>query len=621
MQRFVFLLSLPAAKNTQQNDDSFGSYFISNVDIIRTEHLWILLSFILLLLLIFNYWRFKKYKQKHNNDSNEVFRKMYNNSPVMMHSIDMEGNLIYVNNYWLKILGYQESEVIGKKSSDFFAGELHHNYPKVFQKLLNTGKLQDYEAQMQCKNGSLIYVLLTAELSYENGKPVRSYTILMNITERKNTVKALQESKHKLDSIMQNATEAIFVLQNAKIQYANNITSKILGYSIDELKIHPFQKILFPEDRPWVMNKYEKRMQGEEVPQQYSLRVVRKDQKVIWAEVNAIYLLWDNKPAVLVFLFDISERKKHEDILIKQAWDLYEQNEKLELLNQELRKKNTVLDEHQSELTDYADELKSALEEVDDKTRRIEQAHKDMMDSIEYARLIQDAVLKTSDELSDLFEHFIIFKPQTIVSGDFYFFKRIKHYQVFAVGDCTGHGVPGGFLTMFGVNLLREVLASSDLLNPAEVLEKMRWKVKNVFQFSRHHDGMDISLAVYDMEHHKLHFSGANLSAILCSGKTLQKLHTVRNPIGFYVEETPFESITLDINSGDTLYIYSDGFKDQFGGPENRKYQFRRFRELISTYHNEPMQKQKKRYEQEHQNWKQDEAQVDDITVIGIRFA
>ncbi len=580
-----------------------------------------LIIFLLLAYLLFNQFGYLIFLRGYSRRRNEIFRQFYTNSPIMMHSIDNEGNIIYVNDYWLKTLGYEKREVIGKKSANFFSGPVKDNYETFFYNLMKNGALRDFEATMMKKDGTEVFVLLTSEVIYDkNGKAMHAYSIIMDITERKKAELQVLESKHKLDSIMNNAVEAIFVLQNEKIQYANEVTASVLGYDPEELFNYPFQSIVYADDREWVLNNYKKRMRGEDVPQSYSFRVNKKKGDIIWVEIHALFLKWDNKPAVLIFLLDISERKKHEDILIKQAWDLYEQNEHKEKLNKELQEKNRVLDEHKEELMEYADELKAALEEVDDKTNRIEQSHRDMTDSIEYARLLQEAVLDSGDKLPGNFEHFIFFKPQSIVSGDFYFFKQINGLHVFALADCTGHGVPGGFLTMFGMNVLQEVIATTDLRNPSEALERMRKRVKNVFHSSRHHDGMDMTLCVYDPERRYLYYAGANQTAIVFSQNRKQVLKPVYNPVGYYVNECAFETKTITINQNDILYMYSDGFKDQFGGPKNKKYQFKKFSKFLSDNYEKPLWEQKQLLFNEHKRWKGKEDQLDDITVIGIKF-
>ena len=152
------------------------------------------------------------------------------------------------------------------------------------------------------------------------------------------------------------------------------------------------------------------------------------------------------------------------------------------------------------------------------------------------------------------------------------------------------------------------------------ILEILRQKVKNVFRYSRHHDGMDIALCVYDKPQKVMHYAGANMSAILISNGEERILKPVFNPIGYYVQENPFTSEDIHVNGDEILYLYSDGFKDQFGGERGRKYQFRHFKEFLMKNHGKTMEAQKQLITDEYHNWKGTQSQLDDITVLGVKL-
>ncbi len=619
----------------------------------------ILLSIAVLLLLILllrSKLELFRLQQVDKWDDEHRFKTLYNKSPVMMHSIDLEGRLVFVNDYWLKKMGYTRAEVIGRTSESFFSGSIRENYNEIFNLLLKDAVINNFDAKMIRKDGSSIYVSLTAELHYDKkGSPYRASTVMMDITERKKAVDQLKESKHKLDSILNNAREAIFILQDERIKFSNKAATKVLGYGVEDLNYTSFTDIIHEDDKKQVVENYYKRMRGENIPSQYSFRILQKNGKIIWVEINAVYLLWDKKPAILIFLIDITERRKHETMLAEQTTALKKQHEFQVALNKELNdknealdnsskelkkyahelknamkelddknkaleRKNKVLDEHQEELEDYADELTAALEEVDVKNKRIEQAHTDMMDSIGYAKIIQEAVLKTSDEIKTVFDHFIIYQPKDIVSGDFFFIKKIGELYLFALGDCTGHGVPGGFLTMLSVNLIQETIAISNIKKPEQILETIREKLKQVFHYSRHHDGMDLALCVYDRGKKELTYTGANMPAIVIRDGIADVFKPVFNPVGYYIQEHPFKSQTIKVKENDVLYLYSDGFKDQFGGTNQKKYQSRRLNQLLENNCDIDMDKQKQMLIKEFNDWKGNEQQLDDVTLMGIRL-
>jgi PAS domain S-box-containing protein len=601
-------------------------YLLAKIVWIQENDLSIIFTLLvlILLLLITTFLIYRKYIKLKKNECTKgdvIYRKLFDNSPIMMHSIDLNGTLLYVNNYWLKILGYSAEEVIGKKSEQFFTGVVRSSYRDKFEELIQKGYLNEFEAEMVKKNGDVVVVLITSEVSYDaKGEPVQSFSIMMDVTKRKIAEREVLESKYKLDSILNNSVEAIFILQDEKIKYANPATTEILGYKQKELFESKFESIIYHEDKQFVMNNYSKRMRGEEVPTRYSFRTVKRNGEVIWIEINAVFLLWDGKPAILVFLVDITSRKRQEDMMNAQARGLIEKNELQTKFNDELKKKNLELDENQRELQDYADELKAVLEEIAVKNQRIEETHQDMMDSIEYARIIQEAVLRISDNINENYENFVLFMPKDIVSGDFYYYKENENLSIFVMADCTGHGVPGGFLTMLGVKLLQQVLGSTDALKPSRILEKLREQFKTVFSKSRHHDGMDMAICVYDKDNLKLHYAGANLPALLVSNNEQTIMKPVFNPIGFYMNEKPFISQSFDVIPGDSIYMYSDGYKDQFGGEKGRKYQSRRFLKFLDEIGDKTMPQQKELLVEEYKNWKGKEDQLDDITILGVKL-
>jgi PAS domain S-box-containing protein len=600
--------------------------FLCKIDLFLDSNFLIVISLLVVFTIVLGgavilFLNNRELRKELANKNDATFKRLFNNSPIMMHNINIEGEILSVNSSWLKILGYDEEEVIGKKSELFFTGNIRHTYKMKFEELLQNGYLNEFEAEMVKKNGEVIIVLITSEVSYDlNGEPFQSFSIMMDVTKRKRAEREVLESKYKLDSILNNSVEAIFIMQDERIKYANPATTEILGYSQKELFESKFEKIIYHEDKKFVMDNYAKRMRGEEVPTRYSFRTVKRNGEVIWIEINAVFLLWDGKPAILIFLVEITSRKRQEDMMNEQAKTLIEKNELQEKFNEELKRKNIELDEHQRELQDYADELKAVLEEVAVKNQRIEETHQDMMDSIEYARIIQEAVLRISDNINNNYENFVMFMPKDIVSGDFYYYKEKNEYSIFALADCTGHGVPGGFLSMLGVKLLQEVLANSKELKPNIILEDLREKFKVVFKESRHHDGMDIAVCIYDKNNSKLHYAGANLPALLVANGEQIMMKPVYNPIGFFMGEKSFITHSYDIAPNDKIYLYSDGYKDQFGGEKGRKYQSRNFLKFLGEIENHPMDKQKELLLNEHKEWKGSENQLDDITIFGVKL-
>jgi phosphoserine phosphatase RsbU/P len=250
----------------------------------------------------------------------------------------------------------------------------------------------------------------------------------------------------------------------------------------------------------------------------------------------------------------------------------------------------------------------------------------ELTDSIEYAKRIQTAVLTPLDYINKtLPNNFILFKPKAIVSGDFYWVTEKNGIKIIAVGDCTGHGVPGALMTMLGMSFLNEIISQNIELKPNIILDKLRTKIVQALnqpgkeEISR--DGMDIALCMIDMKNMKLQFAGAINPLILIRNKDLQIIKADRMSVGMENrEEVSFSDNNLDINIGDVLYMSTDGFQDQFGGSNRKKFTSTRLHELLLDIHKNEMDKQKEILDKTLTDWMNGDVQIDDILVLGIKI-
>lgn len=253
--------------------------------------------------------------------------------------------------------------------------------------------------------------------------------------------------------------------------------------------------------------------------------------------------------------------------------------------------------------------------------------NKNITDSILYAKRIQIALLPSSDSFRTILpDSFVLFKPKDIVSGDFYWINQHGNKIYVAAVDCTGHGVPGAFVSIIGFELFRKITASKQGSNPAMILDTLNENFSEIFSDGEQvylNDGMDLSLCILDMKEKSLDYSGAFNPLYLVRNETIIEVKADRFSVGadvhFSAERKLFKSHKIYLQKNDVIYIFSDGYADQFGGPEGKKFKYRRFRHLLLTIHKLPMEKQRSILDASIEEWMGGMDQVDDMLVIGIK--
>ena len=256
----------------------------------------------------------------------------------------------------------------------------------------------------------------------------------------------------------------------------------------------------------------------------------------------------------------------------------------------------------------------------------IEEKQQEITDSINYAKRIQDAMMTSLVYLKDtLPKSFILFKPKDVVSGDFYWIYKDQEQNIFfTVADCTGHGVPGAFMSMIGTSLLNEIIIEKDIKETDKILSEMRTQIiKSLHQEEdgAQKDGMDISLCKLNMKKKTVEFSGAHNSLIHISGDELKTYRGDHQPVGLLLgDRKPFTKYKVKLKKNDMLYIYSDGYQDQFGGAKGKKYMAAKFKKQLLKMSNESTEKQMTILEEEFESWSQNYEQIDDVCVMGVRI-
>jgi len=326
-------------------------------------------------------------------------------------------------------------------------------------------------------------------------------------------------------------------------------------------------------------------------------------------------------------------------------------NRILEVKNTHIRQQNEEISSQRDEIESQRDEIQAQRDTVTVQKDEIEKVHEELRDSIFYAQRIQNALLPNQTIIQEKFsDYFIFFKPKDIVSGDFYWwsFINVDDITVIAISDCTGHGIPGGFMSMLGISFLREIVTKEYMTHPGVILRKLRKEIINALkqkgESGEQKDGMDMALISIKHDTNELQFAGANNPLyIVKSGKLkvesndtvkvfdnsepavqnsklLYEVKPDKMPIGIYGRMDKFTNHKIPLQKGDQLYLFSDGFADQFGGPKNKKYKYKPFKQLLLDNSHLSMAEQKAALEKAFTEWKGDNEQVDDVTVVGIKI-
>ncbi len=256
---------------------------------------------------------------------------------------------------------------------------------------------------------------------------------------------------------------------------------------------------------------------------------------------------------------------------------------------------------------------------------QIVEAHTEMRSSIEYAKRLQTAILPSINTVKNRFaESFILFKPKDIVSGDFYWFENAHGFDYIAAADCTGHGVPGAMVSVVCSNALHQALHEFQLMNPSEILNKTRELVIDTFAKSGDNvkDGMDISLCRINQASSQIEYCGANnpLWILRKGSQEIEEVKADKQPVGLYSGMKDFTSHQVEVHSGDQIYLFTDGYADQFGGEKGKKMKYKPFKKLLVQLSYLPTEDQKNQLDQKFEEWRGDHEQIDDVCVVGIRL-
>ena len=539
---------------------------------------------------------------------------------------------------------------------------------------LNLGRAQLLNGNLELAEVHFLSSLKIRKMMNDTGKMAVSYKYLADVYAAQNNIeKAITHYNNSLEGITKNndldlqadiynKKANLYLGQGKHIQSKKNAakslaTSKKIGSKLRirnayETFVHIYQARANYKEATRSLEmvlKYNDSLYNQQLSEkilniQYSLEQERKQN-----QINLLNAERENLRAFiivlgialllgvlsLIILFRLNRLRKKANIQLEH------QKSDILLKNEELNNQN-------EEIQTIADSLTEANIEISLQKEEIEKSHVQITSSINYARRIQSAILPDEDSLSNLFpEHLVFFRAKDIVSGDFYWVKKIRNYTVIAVADCTGHGVPGAFLSMLGITLLNE-LVRRDFSKASTVLNLLRDQIKSSLnQTGKHYenkDGMDIALCAIDTNTMQMLYSGANNPVYILRKNVKEsdlkltenekiKLHrpdnnkdyslieikSDRQPIGSHVKEYPFKNIEFGLQKNDSIFLFSDGYYDQFSGETGKKFNNVRFRKLLISMADKKMTEQQDFLDKTFTEWKKDREQVDDVLVLGVR--
>jgi PAS domain S-box-containing protein len=533
---------------------------------------------------------------------------------------DPNGNIEWVNTGFTRITGYDIAEVKGRLPGDVLAGDRTDR--SAISEVREAAAVAEgfrKEFLVYHKEGNEIWIdVANSPIVDEHGKVLKQIEIFTDITEKKRyelqlnlysaRLETLNMAKHELlnsHSVKEIASNVLGRLAN-RMSYAKRVSLAIYDERNSEVELHYVIKdnaavpgiLLFPlkSFKSFDVLKQNKVFAVKDIEQESMLS--DSDHEQISSGIKSYLMV----PVCL-------------------------NNQLLGSVNIGCSVANVISDEDVDMVREVADAIAIALQQQR-YLEIIEQKNADIQASILYARRIQEAILPPESMLKEQFNDlFVLYRPKDVLSGDFFWAETRENYTYLAVVDSTGHGVPGALLSLMGNNLLNQAVHERNLVRPSSVLDYLNAGIQHTLNQYKTagelRDGMDIALCVFDHNSSKVQFAAAiNPMYIIRDGMLIQSKGN-RFSIGSYFDNKmrPFTNQEMEVMKGDMIYLFTDGYPDQFGGADDRKLSHRRFRELLMSIHHLTMDEQKKVLEDQLQVWMGDGRQTDDICVIGIRIS
>jgi len=613
-------------------------------------------------------------------DSEKRTKYILSSIPDAVFIINKNKEIVFWNNSMENLTGIKAEQMLGKGNYEYaipFYGErkpilidlvnLDDNYLKEnYSSIKKNGNILQAETYVPSMNGKKSYLVGIATAIYDkNNNYDGAIEVIHNITERKKHQKEIE----RLSIVASETDNAIILMdKNGDFEWVNKAFTETYGLDLEKLIKIKGRNILGATNYKDIENLLKETINTKK-SNTYVSKEQNKNREEIYTQTTLTPIL-NNKNEIkniVAINTDVTEQKQIEEKLSEAFEEIQQRNEEmhqqqeeilaqrdaLELSEEHTKKQNKELETKQVELNEKIEELNITTKVLEDFTGELEQQqleilekneeletqkqlavkqNKSITDSIEYAKRIQIAILKT-EKLLDITDIFVLFQPKDIVSGDFYLIKKLFNYSIIIAADSTGHGVPGAFMSLLGVSLLNEIIAKNYRkirrtgFSASKILDDLRKNIINILQQKNekihNKDGMDIAICIIDNDLQQLQYAGAYNSLIFIRNNKLTEIKADKMPVGIHTlihNPKNFTNNTIELEKNDTFYIFSDGYQDQFGGKKGRKFMIRKLKELLLEINEKSMTEQKKILRQRLEEHKGNIPQTDDIILIGFRY-
>ncbi len=521
--------------------------------------------------------------------SEERYKDLLHSTSELIHSADIEGNLVFINESWKNSLGFTLEEVKGKNIFDFIEEESRISCHAKFMRIMSGEKVDSMKLKMISKSGELRLMEGMGVPRKLNGKIIGSHAFLEDVTEKENMKQALGESEKRYALAIEATADGIFDLdiKNRNFYFSNHCF-QILNLEETELSIRKLPLVIPSEFYVWVKEKIDNADGSDKQSAFFEKDIQIQKEPNRWVNIRAVF-----KPTecrINGSIRNITDKKLQELEIQQLNKDL---EKKVEYRTIELQLANRILTYQNNEIND----------------------------SLIYSKRIHDALLPSLQQFNTIFPgSFIIDNPKDLIGGDFAWFQKINSLKFIAAVDCTGHGVPGALLSVISILLLDEAVLKQNLVSPKAILNYLDKRLSSLFKHSDQviYDGMDIALCCFDEKYKRVYFSGAQRPLYFDSDGEITIIPGTKRSIGQSDSTFEFEEFESNYISGDCFYMFSDGITSQFGGPKGKKIKGQQFRQLLKSI--KITENKKETIESYIQEWKGDLEQTDDILIIGLEL-